>query len=178
VDEVFLFDKAAELGSLWWLPLFLWTAYFFWCRSWDYPADLERHIRKGRPWPYLPVFWKKRQLIRAVSILLLWGANIIFACALYSLLPMKHVIFLFIGLAAATFAGTKIRSFGTRRIIRLQQDRYFQIYTQMKNQAVSKGSEITDGELLDKTQWQHQNALRLADKQGRLMVFLKGEAKL
>jgi len=177
VFEFFL-DKAGEAGSLWWLPLFLWTAYFFWCRSLDYPADLERHIRKGKSWPYLPIFWKKRKLIRASSLILLWGANIIFACSLYSLFPIEHVTFLLIGLAIATFVGTKIRSFGTKKIIQLQRDRFFQIYTHMQNMAMSKGSEVTDSELLSKTQWQHQSDLRLADKQGRLMAFLRGEAKL
>ena len=78
----------------------------------------------------------------------------------------------------AVFAGTKIRSLGTKKIIQLQRDRFFQIYTHMQNTAMSKGSEVTDSELLSKTQWQHQNDLRLADKQGRLMAFLKGEAKL
>ncbi|MCL2260927.1 MAG: hypothetical protein FWC15_06180 [Fibromonadales bacterium] len=174
----FFLDKAGDAGSLWWIPLFLWTGYFFWCRSFDYPADLERHIRKGRSWPYLPMFWRRRKLIRFVSLLLLWGGNIIFACALYSLFPIKHVTLLIIGIALATFGCTKIRSFATKKIIQLQRDRFFQIYTQMQNAAVSKGSEVTDSELLPKTQWQHQNDLRLADKQGRLMAFLKGEAKL
>lgn len=126
----------------------------------------------------MPMFWKKRQFIRALSLLLQWGANIIFACALYSLFPIRHITFLFIGLAIAVFVGTKIRHFGTKKIIQLQRDRFFQIYTHMQNTAMSKGSEVTDGELLSKTQWQHQNDLRLADKQGRLMAFLKGEAKL
>ena len=117
-------------------------------------------------------------MIRFVSLLLLWGGNIIFACALYSLFPIKHVTLLIIGIALATFGCTKIRSFATKKIIQLQRDRFFQIYTQMQNAAVSKGSEVTDSELLPKTQWQHQNDLRLADKQGRLMAFLKGEAKL
>ena len=113
-----------------------------------------------------------------VSLLLLWGGNIIFACTFYSLFPIENVVFLFIGLALAAFAGTKIRSLGSNKIIVLQRDRYYQIHTQMKNQAVARGSEITDGELLSKAQWQHHNDLRLAEKNGRLMAFLKGEAKL
>jgi len=85
---------------------------------------------------------------------------------------------LIIGFTLSIFLGRKIRALGTEEIVHLQQDRYFQIYTQLKNQAVSKGDEVSDSELLSRTQWQHQNDLRLMDKQGRLMAFLKGEAKL
>jgi hypothetical protein len=85
---------------------------------------------------------------------------------------------MFIGLGLAIFAEIKIRFYGTNEIIRLQQDRYFQIYTHLANQALAKGDEISDSQLLAKTQWQQQNDLRLADKQGRLLQFLRGEAKL
>ena len=160
--------------------MFFWFAYFFWCRSLDYPADLEKHIKNGKSWPYLPKFWKaeKRKLIRVANYLLFWMGNLFCACSLYYLFPYEHVVFLIIGMALSMFIEIKIRSFGTKDIIRLQQDRYFQIYTQLANQAVSKGNEVSDSELLSRTQWQHQNDLRLADKQGRLMEFLRGEAKL
>jgi hypothetical protein len=60
----------------------------------------------------------------------------------------------------------------------MQQDRYFQIYTKLASEAMSKGSEISDSELSSRTQWQHQNDLRQADKQNRLLQYLKGEAML
>jgi hypothetical protein len=180
VNFEFFLDKVNGVGSLWWLPVFFWFAYFFWCRSLDYPADLEKHIKNGKSWPYLPKFWKaeKRKLIRVANYLLFWLGNLFCACSLYYLFPYEHVVFLIIGMALSMFIEIKIRSFGTKDIIRLQQDRYFQIYTQLANQAVSKGNEVSDSELLSRTQWQHQNDLRLADKQGRLMEFLRGEAKL
>jgi hypothetical protein len=83
-----------------------------------------------------------------------------------------------IGFGLSIFLQVKIRNLGTIKIIHLQQDRYFQIYTQLANQALAKGNEISDSELLAKTQWQQHNDLRLADKQGRLLAFLRGEAKL
>ena len=168
------------MGSLWFLPVFFWVAYFFWCRLMDYPAELERHIRNGKVWPYLPMYWKdnKRKSIRTVSISLFWGGNLFCACALYYLFPYQHFSLLIIGMGLSVLIEIKIRSFGTKEIVRLQQDRYFQNYTQLANRAVSKGDEISDSELMAKTQWQHHNDLRLADKQGRLLPFLKGEAKL
>ena len=178
VDFEFLLDKANRVGSLWLLPLLFWPAYFFWCRYLDYPAELEKHIRSGRSWPYLPKFWKKRNAIRFTSLLLFWAANLSCGCSLYYLFPSQHIMLLIIGFTLSIFLGRKIRALGTEEIVHLQQDRYFQIYTQLKNQAVSKGDEVSDSELLSRTQWQHQNDLRLMDKQGRLMAFLKGEAKL
>lgn len=178
----FFLDKANGiangLGSLWLLPVFFWAAYFFWSHFLDYPADLEKHIRNGKTWPYLPMYWKgsRRKLIRAVSILFFWGGNLFCACTLYYL--FKHFLLLIVGLALSIFVGIKIRSFGTKEFIRLQQDRYFQNYTQLASQAVSKGDEISDSELLARTQWRHHNDLRLADRQGRLLPFLRGEARL
>jgi len=178
VNFNFFLDKANGLGSLWWLPVFFWAAHFFWCHFLDYPAELEKQIRNGKVWPYLPMSWKgsKRKLIRMVNFLLFWGGNLFCACAFYYL--FGHFSLLIVGLALSIFVGIKIRFFGTREIIRLQQDRYFQNYTHLASRAVSKGDEISDSELMAKTQWQHHNDLRLADRQGRLLPFLKGEAKL
>jgi hypothetical protein len=177
--EIFL-DKAYGVGSFFWLPMLFWPAYFFWCHFFDYPAVLEKHIRNSKVWPYLPMFWKgkKRKLIRSASVFLFWGGNIFGGCALFYLFPYKHFAFLLIGMGLAAFIEIELRSFGTSKIVRLQQDRFFQIYTQLANQVLSKGNDISDSELLSKTQWQHQNDLRLVDRQGRLLEFLRGEAKL
>ena len=180
MDFEFFLDKVYGFGSLFWIPVLVLPAYFFWCRFYDYPCDLENHIRSGRNWPYLPMYWKgkRKRIIRSASIFLFWLGNISFACALYYLIPYKHIVFLFVGFLIAVFAEFKIRLYGTGEIIRLQQDRYFQIYTNLANQALAKGDEISDSQLLSKAQWQQQNDLRLADKQGRLLQFLRGEAKL
>ena len=180
MDFEFFIDKACVAGSLWWLPVFFWVVYFFWCYFLDYPADLEKNIRDNRVWPYLPMYWKgnKRRFIRTASLLLFWGGNFFSACALYYLFPYKHFSLLIIGIVLSILIENKIRHFGTKEIIRLQRDIYFQNYTQLANRAVSKGDEISDSELLAKTRWQHHNDLRLADKQGKLLPFLRGEAKL
>jgi len=180
VNFEFFLDRAYDFGSLFWIPLLVLPAYFFWCRRLDYPYDLEKHIRNGKVWPYLPMFWKdeKRKLIRFASVLLFWLGNLSFACALYYLFPYRHIAIMLVGFGLAVFAEIKIRSYGTSEIIRLQQDRFFQIYSHLENLALAKGDEISDSQLLAKTQWQQQNDLRLADKQGRLLQFLRGEAKL
>jgi len=156
----------------------IWVAYFFWSRFLDYPADLEKFIKNNKTWPYLPMYWRgnKRKAIRFASVLLFWLGNLSFACVLYYLFPYSAL--LIIGLMLSMFVEIKIRFYGTKEIVGLQQDRHFQIYTQLANQALAKGDEISDSELLSRAQWKHHNDLRLADKQGRLMEFLKGEAKL
>lgn len=176
----FFLNKVSGIGSLFWLPLIFLPIYFAWCRFLDYPVVLEKHIRNGKAWPYLPMYWKgkKRKLIRIASILLFWVGNLSFACALFYLFPVSHWVFLIIGMGLAIFIEVKICFFATREIVRLQRDRYFQIYTKLSNQALAKGDEISDSQLSAKAQWQQQNDFRIADKQGRFMPFLKGEAKL
>jgi len=176
----FFINLVNGIGSFWWGVVFFWVAYFFWGRFLDYPADLEIHIRNGKVWPYLPMFWKvpKKRFIRILNYLLFWIGNLLSACALYFLFPHENLILFIIGMALSIFIEIKIRSFAIKDIVRLQRDRYLQIYTQLASQALARGDEISDSELSSKTQWQHQNDLRLADRQGRLMEFLKGEAKL
>ncbi|MCL1956218.1 MAG: hypothetical protein FWF63_02745 [Fibromonadales bacterium] len=183
MDFEFFLGKASSIGAFFWIPVLVLPAYFFWCRFYDYPSDLEKHIRSGRNWPYLPMYWKgkKKRLIRTTSILLFWLGSLSFACTLsylFSSYKPFNTILLFLGFGVAIFAEIKIRFYGTHEIIRLQQDRYFQIYTHLANQALAKGEEISDSQLLSKTQWQQQNDLRRADKEGRLLQFLRGEAKL
>lgn len=179
----FFLNNVDEVGSFFGLPPAFWLGYYYWCGFLDYPVVLEKFIRKGKAWPYLPLFWKgkKRTLIRMASLLIFWLGNLTSACALYYLLPdfqYKHFVALVIGIGLSVFVQKKIRYYGTDKMIHLQRDRYFQIYTKLANLALSKGDEISDSELLAKAQWQQHNDLRLADKQGRLLAFLRGEAKL
>jgi len=83
-----------------------------------------------------------------------------------------------IGFILSAFIGIEICSFSTKNIIRLQKNMHFQIYTHLRSQAEIKGNEVSNSEILSRAQWQHQNDLRQADKQGKLMNFLKGEAML
>jgi hypothetical protein len=182
VNIEIVFDEVRGVGLLWWLPLLSWVAYFFWSRFLDYPADLERLIKCNKTWPYLPMYWKgkKRKAIRFASVLLFWLGNISFACVLFrfSMNPYIASSLFTLGIAMSIFVEVKIRYYGTREIIFLQQDRHFQIYTNIKNNALQKGDEVSESELSSRSQWQHHNDLRIADKQGRLMEFLRGEAKL
>jgi hypothetical protein len=120
---------------------------------------------------------KNRGFIRAVSLLLFWVANLFSACALHYLL-YEHLILMIAGLALSIAAGIKINRLSTDDIVHAQHNTYFQIYTKLANQALQKGNDVSDSELSSRAQWQHHNDLRQADKQGRLMQFLKGDAML
>jgi hypothetical protein len=180
VEFDFLLKIVDGVGSLFLIPLLLWVAYFLLSHFLDYPADLERQIKDGKVWPYLPMYWKgKKKLgIRAASNLLFWLANIFGACTFYYLFSGQHVILIAAGFVISVFIGLRIRRASTKNVLRLLQDRYFQIYTRLASQAMSKGSEISDSELLSRTQWQHHSDLRQADKQGRFLQYLRGEATL
>jgi hypothetical protein len=182
VNIEIVLDEVKGVGSHWWLPLLVWFAYFFWSRFLDYPAALETFIKNNKTWPYLPMYWKgsKRKAIRFLSLLLFWLGNLFFACVLFRLsqnLYIAGALFI-IGIAMSIFVEFRIRYYATEEIIRLQRDRHFQIYTSLADSALKKGNEISDSELFSRAQWQHQNDLRLADKQGKLMEYLRGEAKL
>jgi hypothetical protein len=180
VDFDFFLDIVNRVGSLFFMPLLLWVAYFLLGSYLDYPADLERQIKGGKVWPYLPMYWKgkKKTIIRTTSHFLFWLSNIFGACTLYYLFSGLHPAIIILGLAISIFISLKVRIESTKKVTRLQQDRYFQIHNKLANEAKSKGSEISESELSSRAQWQHQNDLRQADKQERLLQYLKGEAML
>ena len=175
----FFFDIVSEIGSFFWVSLLCWIIYFFWCRFLDYPVALEREIRKGKSWPYLPIYWKgkNRWLIRAGSLSLFWVANLFGACSLYFLI-YEHIVLVVLGLVISIIIGVKISRISVKDIVRSQKNIYFQIYMQIRGKGKLKGDEISDSELSSRAQWQYHNDLRQADKQGRLTQFLKGEAML
>jgi len=179
VNFELFFNIISKIGSFFWVSLLCWIIYFFWCRLLDYPAALEKEIRSGKAWPYLPIYWKgkKRWFIRAGSLFLFWTANLFGACSLYFLI-YEHVTLIVVGLAISIIVGVKISRISVKDIVRSQQDMYFQTYTRLRSQAKLKGDEVLDSELSSKAQWQYHNDLRQADKLGRLMQFLKGEAML
>jgi endonuclease YncB( thermonuclease family) len=60
----------------------------------------------------------------------------------------------------------------------LQRDYYYQIYRALEEAAYKEGRVMRKNDLQNQCMWQHQNDLRKADKENRLIAFLKGKASL
>jgi hypothetical protein len=167
-----------QLGSLWWIPLILWVLFFFWCRQLAYPQYLERKIREGRQWIYVPISWPRRRgLVKAGTVAWILLAGAFSASALYAVLPLGWAG-LFAYLALALVFGVCLLFGFSRRQYQLQHDYYYQIYRQLEEAAYKEGRVMRKNDIENQCMWQHQSSLRQADKEGRLVAHLKGKAEL
>jgi hypothetical protein len=165
------------LGSLFWLPIPLAVAHWFWCRLVAYPLFLEARIREGKSWIYLPIWWnpRKRRLFYFVTLLLLALPAITAACTLHFLLSWGWIA---LGFYLALFV--LLLLFSQQQAIRknylLQRDCYFLDYHRLAHQMHLEGKPLNDADLRNRCMWEHQSNLRQADRKKRLGKYLKAKA--
>jgi hypothetical protein len=166
------------VGQLWWIPLLLWLLFFFWCRRLAYPMYLERKIRAGKQWIYVPKEWEGRHLwVKPLTVLWLVAAPLLSAATLYFLLPLG-VFALVLYVAISVVFGVCLFFGFTKGPYAQQRDYYYQIYRALEEAAYKEGRVMRKNDLQNQCMWQHQNDLRKADKEGKLRSFLKGKATL
>jgi hypothetical protein len=154
------------VGQLWWIPVLLWVLFFFWSRFVAYPIYLERKIRAGKQWIYLPKDWTGRRLwVKIVSVLWLLAATILSTATLYWLLPLGAAACALYLAVSLVFGVCLLLGFA-KGPYSLQRDYYYQIYRALEEAAYKEGRVM------------RPNDLRKADKENRLTAFLKGKANL
>ena len=172
-----MLDWVNTLGSLFWLPIPLATAHWFWCRFLAYPLYLEARIRDGKSWLYLPIGWSpsRHNLYYVVTLLLFSLSALSFACSLHYLLPWGYVALGFywvLGLLLLLFSQNQ----ALRKHYFLQRDCYFLDYHKLAHQAHKEGKALNDGDLRNRCMWEHQSNLRQADRKHRLYKYIKAKA--
>lgn len=168
---------ANTLGSLFWLPLPLAVAHWFWCRLVAYPLYLEARIREGKSWIYIPIWWasRKRSLVYATTLLLLGISAITAACTLHFLLPWGWIALAFY-LTFFVLVLLISQQQALRKNYLLQRDCYFLDYNKLAHQLHKEGKPLNDSDLRNRCMWEHQSSLRQADRKHRLGKYLRAKA--
>lgn len=150
------------------------SASLYWFAYRAYPILWQKAINQGRSWIYLPKFWKGsyRTLIRTVSHFLTLLTALFATLTIHIWKPSSTYFN-----EAAAFAGTFSAILIFRSLIfhfryNQQLDSYFTLRSLIYTDYETKGKDFTESEINNITSFRHQNLLREADAQGKLLAIL------
>lgn len=176
-----MMDWILAVGALFWLPLVLWSALFLWARFFAYPIALERKIRLGKNWCYVPEWWSKKPFCR-LGVLVVFGilyvlSAISFSATVYWLLPFPAYMIVF-PFALSLILEKPFADFAMNRVYRLEVNAYFFEYKKQGEYYSKAGRTLSEEDLAGRSAWAFRNALKKAESEKRLFPLLKEMAKL
>jgi hypothetical protein len=160
--------------------LITFVLHWFWCLHLAYPLVLDKSIKKGQSWLYLPLKWKglfKAMVSITTPVILLFLLILgVFVLWLYTKqLPIYH----FAGCSMVLISFVLFfHSFLLKYRFRQQEDSYFFIRRQLSQKMESSGKRLTETEINNLASFQHQNMLREADMSGKLKETLANQSSL
>jgi hypothetical protein len=152
--------------------LFLWV-YVIWARNHAFGLFLDKQVKKGKAWVYLPIGWTpKTRALKALVLKLLLFCSITFGSLSLSLIigAQKE---LGLGLVV-TYAITVLilGKISIQHRFNQQENAYYSIQDAIISESEREGKRISDTELQNLASYQFQNALRTADSNKRLLKEL------
>lgn len=177
-------EKIPNIYGLW--VYWLWAAFAltlvaqaFWSLYLAYPGGLERMLRRGRSWVYVPMAWKgfrRLRLLFVSRLLTLTGST------LWAVLLAHHTgrqkawwvagFFLF-GYAALSWLQAVWSGFRFKQ----QEDAYYLLHDELRAKMESENKDFTEAQLRSLSAYQHQQRLRKAEEEGQFLKVLDAEAK-
>ena len=156
---------------------FLWL-FWHWYVNIAFPIQLEKQIKAGKSWVYLPLNWKgsRKSIIRFFShTIAFFPAFTVLGSFYYSL---NYGIIIASCVGTSLFLALNLLS---KKLILIrykqQESNYFSILSAIARQNKRDGKPASEVEMRNLCSWEHQNTLRLADKDGRLLQELYSQAK-
>lgn len=170
---------------LWGALALLLAAQAVWGLFFAYPVGFERMLRRGRTWVYVPLGWKgfRKLQILFVSRVLVLGVTVTgtYLAALLFILRegRKHgslwiagtilVLYVIAAWLQATWNGLRYRQ---------QEDAYYLLHDELRAKLEGENKDYSETQLRSLSAYQHQQRLRKADEEGKLLPVLQAEARL
>lgn len=154
--------------------------HFLWCHYVAYPISFERHLKRGKSWVYIPIRWKGGQKLQILMV-----SRILMVC-----IVALGVILLSLYTRRASWAWYAVFGVGAGILIlrlnalwllfryKQQEDAYYYLHDELRAKLENEGREVGDAAFKNLAAYQHQNLLRKADEQGRLIPTLRSQSKL
>lgn len=151
-----------------------------WCWYVSYPIAFERHLKKGKPWVYIPLRWQGGRKLRIVFFSrLLMLAVVAVGVALarhYSRrgeAPWLFAYFLILG-----FLVLRLNALWLMLRYQQQEDGYYYLHDELRTRLESEGKDMAESAFKSLAAYQHQNLLRKADEKGELLKTLRNQARM
>jgi hypothetical protein len=158
---------------IWFVPVPFLGLYWYWCLYHAYPIHLERQIRAGKAWVYIPLWWKgsRKPLTMVTSVLLRIAVIIsISFTAMQSITylrnwPVMAVIFSILLTQALNWWWLPVR-------FQQQLKTYFNMRSAIVDNYYNSGKPYNDMEIKNLCNWEHQNRLRSHDVKGDFLRYI------
>lgn len=172
-------DKIPNIYGLWGALALTLAAHGLWCAYFAYPATLERMLRKGRPWVYIPLAWTGFRKLRDLwvgRLLLVAGAGL-WATLLAHHAGKRHALWI-AGFFVLGYAGFSwLHTFWCTLRFKQQEDVYYLLYDELRARMEAENKDFTEAQLRSLAAYQHQQRLRKADEEGKFLAALGAEAR-
>lgn len=146
--------------------------YLYWLQNHAYPSFLEKQIKKGKPWLYMPLSWnsKKKAYINFTSQIFY---TLTICSILFGLLvsPIEHWKS-FIITAISALILLVLGKWKIRKRFQQQVNSYFSFVDAVTAEFEREGKGFSEQELHNLASYQFQNAMRSADSNSRLLKEL------
>ena len=155
------------------LSLLFLGIYVLWSRNHAYALFLDKQIKKGKSWVYLPIGWTNKK--RATNTLVLKVMLILsILCGFIALIQIFSTRLDFIIGSTTIYTLTLIvlGNISIKHRFKQQENAYFGIQDAIIAEYEREGQRITESKLLNLASYQFQNALRAADSNKRLLKEL------
>ena len=165
------------LDYVFWAPVLLWIGLFFWFYRVSYPTYLQKMLRKGQKWAYIPAaktFWKPCDIVFTLAVSLFSVAPSVWAFGKWSELPAVYALaevplFLILGVALCNVA--------TKKTANLYRSAYFLEYRRVRYESESKGVFRSEADVHNQTVWRFTRNLKKAESRGRLWKYVNAMAR-
>lgn len=172
-------EKIPNIYGLWSGFALVLAAQGMWSVFFAYPAGLERMLRRGRSWVYVPTAW---QGFRRLWILFVSRLLVITGAALWAVLLAHHTgrqkawwvaLFFLVGYAGFSW----LQAFWNGFRFKQQEDAYYLLHDELRARMEGENKDFTGAQLRSLSAYQHQQRLRKAEEEGKFLKVLGEEAK-
>jgi hypothetical protein len=172
-------EHIPAIYGIWAALVLLLAAQGLWALFFGFPAGLERMLRRGRQWVYVPLRWKGFRKVRILflSRLLALGVAASGAALLVHYSERRQTLWIiaFVALCYAVAAWLQELWHGLR--YKQQEDAYFLLLDEARARFEAQHKDHTPAQLRSLSAYQHQQSLRKADEEGRLLAAIAAEAR-
>lgn len=152
---------------------------WLWCQFVAYPISFERNLKKGKSWVYIPLRWQggyKFQIVLVSRVLMILivavGVAVLTHYTRKSSTPW--IIGFGIGVGVVVL---RLNALWLTIRYKQQEDSYYFLHDELRVKLESEGKDMADSAFKNLAAYQHQNLLRKADEQGRLIQTLRTQSK-
>ncbi len=154
--------------------------HWFWCQFVAYPISFERHLKKGKPWVYIPMRWQgayKFQIVFLSRLLMVLVVAV--GVLLASHYSRKSGIPWLVGFGAGIgLLVLRLNALWLKHRYKQQEDSYYYLHDELRTRLENEGKDMADSAFKNLAAYQHQNLLRKADEQGKLIQTLRAQSKI